>query len=226
MLERVATKFEFNTAQCGDALELLQSLPGSGAAAVIFDPQHRSVLNAMAYGNEGTKQVARCQLPQMSDQYIDLCCEEITRVLRPSGHLLLWSDTFRLCEGYHLRCKKTLPTVDLISWDDLNPKGGNGYRSRRCGAFLLVLQKPPKRARATWSDHRIRDKWSESVDRKIHVHRKPTELTSRLIAAVTNPGDLVIDPAAGSFLILEICQLLGRRFIGVDIAWASEEAEP
>jgi hypothetical protein len=218
MLERVSL-FKFDVTQRGDALELLRSLSDGDAAAVVFDPQHRSVLDHQRYGNEGVRQVERCRLPQMSDQYIDLCCQEIARVLRPSGYLFQWADVFRLCEGYHLQFKQTLPCVDLISWDDENPRGGNGYRARRCGGYLIVLQKPPKRARATWSDHKIRDKWSEPVDRGRHPHAKPTELTSRLIASVTKPGDLVVDPCAGSFLTLEVAQLLGRRFIGCDVAW-------
>ena len=45
------------------------------------------------------------------------------------------------------------PCVDLIAWDNLRP--GNGYRTRRRGDYLLVLQKPPLRAKATWRDHGI-----------------------------------------------------------------------
>jgi site-specific DNA-methyltransferase (adenine-specific) len=63
------------------------------------------------------------------------------------------------------------------------------------------------------------------VDRLRHPHVKPTELISRLIGAVTKADDVVIDPAAGKLVTLEICQLLGRRFIGCDIAWASETSE-
>jgi hypothetical protein len=33
-----------NVAQCGDALELLTSLPDSCAALAFFDPQHRGAL--------------------------------------------------------------------------------------------------------------------------------------------------------------------------------------
>jgi site-specific DNA-methyltransferase (adenine-specific) len=212
-----AVKFQPDIAQAGDSLELLQSLPDGSAALVHFDPQHRSILDHQKYGNEGKRQIERCRLPQMSDEFIDQCCGEIARVLRPSGYLLLWSDVYRLCEGYHLRFKKTLPAVDLISWDDQNLKGGNGYRSRRCGGYLLILQKPPKRARATWTDHKIRDKWAEPVDRTQHVHVKPGKLLTRVIAATTAPGDLVVDPAAGSFVVLIIAQRLGRNFLGCDL---------
>ena len=93
-----------------------------------------------------------------------------------------------------------------------------GYRSRRCGDYLLILQKPPLRAKTTWRDHGIRDRWVEKVDTRIHPHIKPAGLIRRLIAAVTAPGDLIIDPAAGSFLVMHVAHELGRRFIGCDIS--------
>jgi site-specific DNA-methyltransferase (adenine-specific) len=221
----VAPGYARNVAQRGDALELLRSLPDACAPLAVFDPQHRSVLNKQKYGNEGARQKARCALPQMSDAYIEQCCRETARVLRPSGYLMLWTDTFRLCLGYHHRLDDILKCVDLISWDDERKPGGNGYRSRRCGGYLLVLQKPPIRARATWRDHGIRDHWPEKVDRKIHTHAKPQNLVERLIAAVTLPGDLVIDPAAGSFLVLHAARRLGREFIGCDARFDPASAE-
>ena len=210
-------------AQRGDALELLRSLPDHCTPLAFFDPQYRENLDKLAYGNEGARQRKRCRLPQMTSGYIDQCVREIARVLRPSGYLMLWTDTFRLCQGYHLRAVGILKCVDLISWDDERIPGGNGYRSRRCGGYLLVLQKPPIRARATWRDHGIRDHWSEKVDRKIHPHIKPQGLVERLIAAVTLPSDLVIDPAAGGFGVLTACLRLGREFIGCDIAHHRED---
>ena len=49
---------------------------------------------------------------------------------------------------------------------------------------------------------------------------KPIELIARLIGAVTKPGDLVVDPAAGSFVVMHAAHQLGRDFIGCDIAHA------
>jgi site-specific DNA-methyltransferase (adenine-specific) len=210
--------------QRGDAHALLKALLDSSATVVIFDPQHRSTLNKQKYGNEGERQRERCALPQMSDEYIDRCCREAARVLRPSGYLMLWADTFRLCQAHHLRVTDVLLPVDLIAWDSRKP--GQGYRARRYGAYLLVLQKPPLRAKTTWIDHSISDRWAEKVDRKIHPHIKPRELLARLIGAVSRPGDLVVDPAAGSFITLEIARLMGRRFIGCDLAWKEPNDTP
>jgi site-specific DNA-methyltransferase (adenine-specific) len=141
-----------NVVQGGDSLALLRSLEGHCTPVVFFDPQYRGVLNKLKYGNEGARQRGRFNLPAMTDDYIDSCCREAARVLVPSGYLLRWTDTFHLCEGDHQRIAE-LKCVDLIAWDNL--RLSNGYRSRRRGDYLLVMQKPPLVAKATWQDRGI-----------------------------------------------------------------------
>jgi site-specific DNA-methyltransferase (adenine-specific) len=213
--------FRRNSAQRGDALLLLQSLPDCCTPLVFFDPQHRETLDRLAYGNEGARQKARALLPAMTSDYVDACCREAARVLRPSGYLLQWVDTFRLCEAYHLRIADVLKCVDLIAWDSY--RIGNGYRSRRRGDYLLVLQKPPLAAKITWRDHSIPNRWPEKVDRTLHPHIKPIGLIRKLIGAVTRPGDLVVDPAAGSFVVMHAAHQLGRDFVGCDLAHDSSQ---
>jgi site-specific DNA-methyltransferase (adenine-specific) len=214
--------YERNVAQSGDALALLGSLSDSCTPLVFFDPQFRGVLDKLKYGNEGARQRGRFNLPAMTSAFIDACCREVARVLMPSGYLLRWTDTFHLCEGDHLRIAE-LKCVDLICWDSL--RIGNGYRSRRRGDNLLVLQKPPLMAKSTWRDHGIANRWPEKIDRTIHPHVKPVGLIMRLIGAVTNPGDLVVDPAAGSFVVMHAANRLGREFVGCDIAYRSGAKE-
>jgi site-specific DNA-methyltransferase (adenine-specific) len=212
MLQRITVSR--NIAQRGDALTLLQSLPNDSTPLAFFDPQHRGVLDKLKFGNEGARQRGRAQLPAMSEEYIDAVCREIARVLIPSGYCMRWIDTFGLCEGLHLRIP--LKPVDLIAWD--STRIGMGKRSRRRGDYLLVLQKPPIHAR-TWRDHGIPSRWIEKIDRRLHPHIKPTGLITRLIAAVTLPDDLVVDPAAGSFAVMHAAHQLGREFIGCDLAY-------
>ena len=52
---------------------------------------------------------------------------------------------------------------------------------------------------------------------KKHPHRKPLELQKILIEAVSNKGDIIADPAAGSYSVLEACLLSQRNFLGCDI---------
>jgi len=213
--------FRRNSAQRGDALVLLRSLPDCCTPLVFFDPQHRDTLDRLAYGNEGARQKGRALLPTMTSNYVDACCREAARVLRPSGYVLQWVDTFRLCEAYHLRIADVLKCVDLIAWD--SKRIGNGYRSRRRGDYLLVLQKPPLAAKSTWCDHSIPNRWPEKVDRTLHPHVKPIGLIRKLIGSVTRPGDLVVDPAAGSFVVIHAAHELGCDFVGCDLAYDSSQ---
>jgi site-specific DNA-methyltransferase (adenine-specific) len=91
-----------------------------------------------------------------------------------------------------------------------------GYRTRRISEYCLVLQKAPLRAKGVWRVHDIPDVVEEKLDTRL-AHAKPVGLQARLIDALTNPGDIVIDPAAGSYSVLEACRRTGRRFLGCDI---------
>jgi site-specific DNA-methyltransferase (adenine-specific) len=213
-------RYQSNAAQHGDALALLQALSDSCTPLVFFDPQHRGVLDHLKFGNENSRQRGRAALPAMSEDYIVSVCLECARVLIPSGYLMYWVDTFCLCEGHHLRIVDAVRPVDLVAWDNL--RMGMGKRTRRRGDYLLILQKPPITARS-WTDHGIPNRWPEKVDRKLHPHIKPAGLISRLIGATTQPNDLVVDPAAGSFVAMQAAHQLGRNFVGCDIAIAANK---
>jgi len=40
-----------------------------------------------------------------------------------------------------------------------------------------------------------------------------------LIEATTEKGDLIVDPCAGSFIVLEVCQETRREFMGCDLTY-------
>ena len=60
-------------------------------------------------------------------------------------------------------------------------------------------------------------------NKRKHPHQKPRELIKALIEATTNENDLVIDPCAGSFIVLEVCQEIGREFLGCDLTYQAME---
>ena len=198
-----------------DGLKLLHALEPDGFSLCIFDPQYRGVLDRQKYGNEGSRQKERSILPQMDEAQIVAFIKEIDRALMPSGHLLLWTDKFHLCTGIvHWLAGTSLSTVDLIVWNKM--RMGMGYRTRRMSEYCLVLQKAPLRAKGVWLVHDIPDVIEEKLSTRV-THAKPIKLQARLIEALTNPRDIVIDPAAGSCSVLEACRLTGRRFLGCDI---------
>ncbi len=206
-----------NTRLKMNGLEFLAALPSDAIPVAFFDPQYRGVLEKLAYGNEGkAREKRRGALEQMSEDVIANFVQGIDRALIPSGHLFLWVDKFHLCQGVHPWLDGTnLDIVDLVTWD----KGtfGMGYRTRRRGEYCVVLQKQPRKAKGVWKIHNIPDVIHEQVSRRDHPHSKPVDLQGELMSAVTHEGDFVIDPAAGSFSVLQAAKNRRRTFLGCDL---------
>lgn len=207
--------FVLNARNQADGLELLRALESNSFSLCIFDPQYRGVLDKQKYGNEGSRQKVRSVLPQMDEAKIISFIRAIDKALMPSGHMLLWTDKFHLCTGIAGWLAGTeLNTVDLIVWNKM--RMGMGYRTRRTSEYCLVLQKAPLRAKGVWLIHNIPDVWDEKLQTKF-THAKPVQLQTRLIEALTNTRDIVIDPAAGSYSVLEACRRTNRQFLGCDV---------
>jgi site-specific DNA-methyltransferase (adenine-specific)/adenine-specific DNA-methyltransferase len=70
-----------------------------------------------------------------------------------------------------------------------------------------------------WGDiKQLTYKSKELVDRSVlNTIQKPEALMKRLVLASTNPGDMVLDPFAGTGTALVLCEELGRRYLGFEI---------
>lgn len=216
-----ASNIRLNYKNRVDGLLLLDCIEDNSIKCVFFDPQYRGVLDKLSYGNEGVSRgKGRSSLTQMDEKTILKFIKSIDRVLSPSGYLFLWVDKFHLVEGVNPWLKKTcLSCVDMIVWD--KTKIGMGYRTRRKSEYLVVVQKAPLKAKSTWRNHAIPDVWSEKAI-KNHPHSKPIDLQKELIESVTNPGDIVVDPASGGYSVFEACKLTNRTFLGGDIEFGED----
>lgn len=203
---------------CSDGIELLQHIRPSTIRLVFFDPEYGGAAGDLHYGTHDRQQ-HRYQLPQMTDDNIGQFIHEISRVLMPSGYLMLWADKYAAISTVSDRWVSgtDLVKVDCIVWS----KGtmGMGYRSRSVSEYLLVFQKPPVKAKETWHRHDIPDVWTEKVEhtKQSHPHCKPVGLQAALIEACTAQGDIVVDPAAGSFSVMTACATTDRIFLGCDL---------
>ncbi len=61
----------------------------------------------------------------------------------------------------------------------------------------------------------VQGSWSKVRFR--HFCPFPVGLVERIILLTTNPGDLVVDPFAGSGIVLAQAKAMGRKFIGCDV---------
>ena len=214
--EASLSEIKFDYRNKSEGLEFLLKIKTERIPLVFFDPQYRGVLDYLKFGNEGKQRgQERASLPQMTEEIPEFV-SEISRILKPSGHLMLWVDKYHLMNGFQKWLDGTnLQTVDMITWN--KKRMGMGYRSRRYCEYLIVAQKKPLRAKDVWTDHTIPDVWEEKVDRAKGIHPKPVALQSALIKSLTDENDIVVDPAAGSFSVMRSCGATGRVFLGCDI---------
>jgi site-specific DNA-methyltransferase (adenine-specific) len=213
---------ELDRRNVGDALDLLRAVPTEFTKLVFWDPQFRQLLDEQRYGNEGINRgKRRKQLPAMSSEFIASRDAEIERITVPSGYCCRWVDEFQLLNG--LFKIAGFEHVGVIHWNNGRP--GMGKRIRPTGGSVVILQKPPigvraKRLAVRWKTlPMIRGVHYEKITfpKAAHPHRKPIGLIAEIVLAVTEPGDIIIDPAAGSFVVLAAALGCGRRFLGTDI---------
>jgi adenine-specific DNA-methyltransferase len=86
---------------------------------------------------------------------------------------------------------------------------------------LIDYRKDPPRPYNTWkvpgnvwTFPRVRYRMTEYEN---HPTQKPEALLERIIRVSSNPGDLVLDPFAGSFTTCAVAKRLGRQSIGIEI---------
>ena len=63
-----------------------------------------------------------------------------------------------------------------------------------------------------WEDDK-----KDDLYRKIHPTQKPVKLLEKIVSIFTDPGDVVIDPVAGSGSTIIAAQNLGRKAYGFEI---------
>ena len=67
----------------------------------------------------------------------------------------------------------------------------------------------------TWCYSRVAGTFKEREG--FHGCQMPEQLLGRIIRISSNPGDLVIDPFAGSGTTLAVAKKLGRQYLGVEL---------
>ena len=188
---------------------------------MFFDPQYEKV-----------KQVLKLNYPLsfQPDQQISQFCQAIERVLKPAGFCLLWVNKAVLSAGRTLNWLATasqLRIVDLLVWYKQNSLGlGSWFHSQAEFAFLLQKHPISKKAGEHFTNRAFGNVWIENslpASQRNHPHQKPRKLIKALIEATTEPNDLIIDPCAGSFIVLEVCQETKREFLGCDLTYRAME---
>ena len=155
------------------------------------------------------------------DQFLDTMygwIEEWERVLRPGGSVIAFTDRALVSHMWDAMKRVGLKPKQIIVWEKTNPSPAGFARRNLLSATEFMVWAVAPGAPYTFNEV---DGWDrrnvivtpiigghEKVD---HPTQKPLTVMTKLVALVTHPGDLVLDPFGGSGSTADAALQLGRR---------------
>lgn len=104
-----------------------------------------------------------------------------------------------------------------VVWDKSGRGHGMGWRFRRNYEFVMVSHKAG--GKLSWADQDVAVPnivFVQPTDNLLHPTEKPAALVEYFIGLTTTPGELILDPFAGSCTTAEAAKLTGRRCICIE----------
>ena len=215
---------------CGDAAREMALLPDGAVDLIVADPPYNL---GKDYGNNRDLK-AWDQYETFTRQWLS----ESVRVLKPTGSIYVFmgvrfiSHLFRIMEH---DCR--LRFNGWITWHYTQGMGRkSGFSPRHEDVLFFTksaeftfnlndVRVPQKyfRTRNNMAGANPGDVWQFShvhycsAERQNHPTQKPEALLERILRASSNRGDVVLDPFVGSGTTCRVADVLGRKWIGIDV---------
>ena len=140
---------------------------------------------------------------------------QVWRGVEPKGH---WVVPRLLAQRYEREQGKDLHGEVRERLDILADAGYIDFSSRGNPSWRRYLHEAnPPRVDDIWDDDETKPIGRLARERTGYPTQKPLALYKRMIAASSNPGDIVLDPFAGCATTCVAAEQLGRQWIGIDI---------
>ena len=210
-----------------DCIDVMREMPDNSIDAIITDPpyghnNHDGDWNARLNEHRGidNKPIAN-DSPDEMRSLMDAMLKEAARILKHDCCCCCCCcggggprPTFAwLAERMD---RDGLSFFHSVIWDKRNP--GLGWRFRRQHEMIMVSHRSGGRLRWNPEVKALPNILSISPPRdRLHPNQKPEELYRKLINAMTLPGDIILDPFAGSGTIAVTAMFMDRKFIGIEL---------
>jgi len=193
-----------NVILCGDCLELMKQLPDGCVDAIITDPPYgikrsHGLTGARTFNHKKEKKI---ELRYYDDNWDNQRPDKIyfDEILRIGKTILIFGGNYfadLLPQSTHWIVwdkQQTMPTfsdAELV-WTNI----------RRSSVKIKVCQ------------------YNGLLGKEItryHPTQKPLELMKWIVHTYSRPGDLILDPFAGSGTTLVAAKQLGRKYLGIEL---------
>lgn len=226
-----------------DAVEGLRSLPDQSIDLIVTDPPYDTLEKWRNFADWSTtarltqsKRSSNKWFPVVEPGYFEPFFEQCWRVLKENTHLYVFCDPHTVFNIDPMIRQQGFERKKTLIWHkvgNLKPvkcpgcsrivtesrgKGqpGMGYPYRSCYENIYFAAKG---SRGSAKDKSVRDvlEFPRVLGKGTYPTQKPQELIQVLIRQSSEPGDLVLDPFAGSGATLLAAWAESRRFLGFDI---------
>jgi len=231
-----------NQGLLGDCVEVMNALPPKCADLVFADPPYNMQLGGDLWRPNMTKVDAvtdpwdKFKSFAEYDAFTRAWLTACRRVLKDTGTLWVIGSYHNIYRVGAVLMDAGYWVLNDIAWIKANPTPQmRGTRFCNAHETLLWAKKSIDQKKYTFhyremkagnDDKQMRSDWyipicsggeREKKDgKKAHATQKPEALMHRVIAATTNPGDLVLDPFCGSGTTAAVAKRLGRDYITID----------
>lgn len=202
---------------CGDAFELLETLPDESVDLILTDPPYNISRpnNFHTMGREGFNWTW--------DAGFDVAgwIEKAAPKMKKGASLISFTDWKLLGMMTEAAVEAKLDIKDPIVWEKANPMPRNAkrrYVSDKEFAFWAVKPGDKWTFNLPEDESYLRSTFHYAVPRKrIHPTKKPDGLFAEIIEIHSNPGDVVLDPFCGEGTLGAACKATGRVSIQMEL---------
>lgn len=198
-----------------DARDILPMILDGSVDLVVTDPPYASLDKHRAKGT--TTRLQQGWFPTMQNEEFSGIFKELYRILRKDAHLYVFCDDETRRAFVPLAEAAGFTYWKSIVWD--KARIGMGYHYRAQHEYILFFEKGKRRLNHLGVPDVLRVRGVRGG----YPTEKPVDLLSVLIQQSSSPGDVVLDPFAGSGATGQASLQTGRGFVGIDALVAAKE---
>lgn len=187
---------------CGDSNTILKTLPANQVDLIVTDPPY-----LVNYRDREGRSIANDDNDSILATY-----EEMYRILKPNSYCISffgWTALDRFSKAWK---EAGFSIKGRIVWvkSYASRKGHTAYKHE---AAIVLTKGNPNRPQTPLPDVQ---EWVYSGN-KAHPTEKAVDILTPLIDTFSKPGDVIVDPFAGSGSTLVAAALKGRRYLGIEL---------
>lgn len=187
----------------GNCTEILKTLPSASADLVLTDPPY-----FVRYRDRDGRTIANDTDPASVLGAFD----DVYRILKPNRFCVCFYGWSKVNAFFDAWTRAGFKPVGHIVWRKNYASNTGFLKAHHEQAYVLVKGNPAK------PESPLEDvqPWEYSGNR-IHPTEKAVSILQPLVRSFSQPGDVVLDPFAGSGSSLVAAALAGRSYLGIEL---------